>query len=170
MAWYSRLTNAISRGVSRIFGGRPPEPPPETQPVVSSTYEPAYQPVAPGAIPSAAPAGTPEATMGLPAETVSPTERLSEIREPQEMPTGPTVDWSEYGDEVTMYDPETYDPIPVDRYMTADDWYREALMPADYLRARYGINNIEILQQLDAEGYFVDWDQWREDYEASIAG
>lgn len=104
--------------------------------------------------------------MGLPAEA----PQAPPVYEPT---PAPVTDWTSYeADEVTIYDPETYDPVPVDRYMTADDWYREALMPADYLRGRYGpnINNIEILNQLDAEGYYVDWDQWREDYEAMTTG
>jgi hypothetical protein len=77
------------------------------------------------------------------------------------------------GDEFTIYDPLTFDPIQTDTLMTADDWYREALMPADYLRSRYDWAdenqyqpNIEILRQLELEGYDIDWEDWRERYEA----
>ena len=77
------------------------------------------------------------------------------------------------GDEFTIYDPLTFDPIQTDTLMTADDWYREALMPADYLRSRYDwadenqyAPNIEILRQLELEGYEIDWEDWRERYEA----
>jgi len=77
------------------------------------------------------------------------------------------------GDEFILYDPLTFDPIQTDTVMTADDWYRESLMPADYLRSRYDWAdeyqyepNIEILRQLELEGYEIDWEDWRERYEA----
>lgn len=174
MAWYNRIANAASRAASRIgrvFTGRPAPPtveeaPPEPRPVTQGTYELPREPVQP----PVAPPLSPEGQMGLPAEEPlaptdagiwqaepTPTERMSDLR----------------GDEFTVYDPLTFDPIQTDYVMTQDDWYREALMPADYLRDRYGWAdkdmprpNIEILLQLEADGYFIDWDQWREQYEA----
>lgn len=106
--------------------------------------------------------------MGLPAERPLPPPDYSEPGPPE---------WTGYGEEFTIYDPATYDPLPTDRLMTAEDWYREALMPADYLRARYDWAdktierpNIEILRQLDAEEYFVDWEAWRAEYDAMTSG
>lgn len=76
------------------------------------------------------------------------------------------------GDEFTLYDPVTSEPIQTDTPMTADDWYRESLMPPDYLRDKYDWAakyqhepNIEILQQLEQEGYGIDWEDWRDRYD-----
>lgn len=178
MAWYDRVPG-IRRVTSalRRISGRPPQPPPEPppRPVTQGVYELPSEPVqaAPPptmAVPPApvqevpmAPTDTgvwqPIAQQEVPAQT--PTERLYELQ----------------GDEWTMYDPDTFDPIQTDYLMTQDDWYREALQPADYLRSQYGWSdpnlsrpNIEILKQLEADGYFIDWDQWRETYDAYTGG
>lgn len=162
---FSRAWNAVKGAIT----GRPTTPPVEpvqpVQPVTQGTYEPPF-------IPTVTP--TPEQTMGLPPEgtVVPPSDML-----PGDVPTGEVTDWSGYGAEFTIYDPDTYDPIPTDRLMTAEDWYRESLMPANYLRDRYewsdkGLErpNIEILRQLEADDYFIDWEVWRAEYEAAVSG
>lgn len=207
MAWFDRVPGIrrVSNALRRITG-RQPQPPPEAppverpRPVVQSTYELPSLPVQPApapvmGLPAEAPMQPTETGVWQPIaqQEVQPSGwqpiAVQEAPPPQ-TPTERLYELS--GDEFTVYDPdrffpviaghwegETFIPDPFDQrpLMTRDDWYREALQPADYLRARYGWSdpnisrpNIEILRQLELDGYWIDWDQWRESYDAYVYG
>lgn len=63
---------------------------------------------------------------------------------------------------------EVFPPPWVDWNGTFDDWYRLSTeFPASYLKEVYGFNNIDILYALEEEGFDIDWEVWKQDYEAA---
>lgn len=73
-------------------------------------------------------------------------------------------DW--FGNEWTPTD-DYGDYVATDRPMTVEDWLQEALRPKEYLLDKYGIDNLDILRQMQEEDLIgpEDWDQWRNVYD-----
>lgn len=144
-SWFSRFTNAVSNvltGIGRAIGGERPEPRPS-----------------PGEEPSGGYGGDWGEDGG---------DLLDEDYEGEPyggpFPQGEEPDW--YGNEVQLED-DYGDWVETSRPMTVDDWLQEALRPKEYLLDKYGIDNIDILRQLQEDDLIgpEDWDQWRTIYD-----
>jgi hypothetical protein len=144
-SWFSRFTNAVAgvlTGIGRAIGGAQPEPTPS-----------------PGQEPSGGYGGDWGEDAG---------DLLDEDYEGEPyggpFPPGEEPDW--YGNEVQLED-DYGDWVETDRPMTVQDWLQEALRPKEYLLDKYGIDNIDILRQLQEDDLIgpEDWDQWRTVYD-----
>lgn len=78
---------------------------------------------------------------------------------------GQTPAW--FGNEVELED-DYQERIETDQPMTTQDWLNEALLPADVLVDKYGIDNLDIMRALEKQGLisYEDWEDWRDMYEA----
>jgi hypothetical protein len=78
------------------------------------------------------------------------------------------VDWV-YLTDAAGFEMEVY-PLPWPEWDASfEDWYRLTTeFPGSYLREIYGFNNIDILSALEREGFEIDWELWKQDYEASF--
>jgi hypothetical protein len=72
--------------------------------------------------------------------------------------SGEPIWWDE---EITIYN-DFFEPLT----QTAEDWYNETLRPAAELQELYGIDNLDIIRQLEQEGLWDadDWEYWRDNY------
>jgi hypothetical protein len=110
--------------------------------------------------------GLPEA----PEADLSPFERYGLVEEP-----APVESW--FGNEVTLYGIQDgmFEPYS----MTGEEWVDEALRPKEDLIEEYGLDNIDIIEQLQSRGYdytYIDfdgeersglWRDWRDAYAES---
>jgi len=72
---------------------------------------------------------------------------------------------------VIMYD-QNLQPIEYDKEtgeyvaFSGPEWYSQTFLPQEVLIAKYGIDNIDILNALKSGGYITDedWQAWREVY------
>lgn len=149
MAWYSRIASAISRtasAVARIFRGPAPQPvlvPEEPPPVPPREPIPDYRDWF---------------------EDI-PTEEPTEEPWGGPFPPGEEPEW--FGNEAPPLTDDYGEIIDTGKPMTVQDWLDEALRPNDYLLDKYGISNIDIMQQLYDWGEIgeEEWDVWRATYE-----
>ena len=67
----------------------------------------------------------------------------------------------EWYDDVTIYN-DFFQPLT----MTMQDWYDATLLGHEELLATYGIDNLDIIRQLEDQGIWDsdDWEIWREMY------
>lgn len=65
-------------------------------------------------------------------------------------------------DDTTLYRPR--DDFPLTN--TAQDWFNETFLTKEELLATYGVDNIFIIRELEAQGLWgpEDWAYWREHY------
>lgn len=95
-----------------------------------------------------------------------PLEQYPSFTEP-----APVEDW--FGNEVTLYGPGPgFEPYS----LTQEQWFDEALLPKEILLEKYGLDNIDIMEQLTLRGMdytYIDWDgeersglwrDWRDAY------
>jgi len=89
---------------------------------------------------------------------------------------GPGPGW--YEDEFTVYGSgiSGFEPLPPGGGFTPADWYDQAMRPAWQLRRDWGVDNLDIMEQLIRAGYdyiYIDedgversglWRDWRDAY------
>jgi hypothetical protein len=105
-----------------------------------------------------------------PEADISEFERYPSFEEP-----APVEPW--LGNEVTIYGPgPDFEALPPGGGFTAEDWFDQALRPKEDLLRDWGLDNIDIIEQLISRGYdytYIDfdgqeksglWRDWRDAY------
>lgn len=107
---------------------------------------------------------------------ISPLEEYPSYEEPAPLATEA---W--FGNEVTVYGPgPAFEPLPPGGGFTAADWFDQTLRPKEDLLRDWGLDNIDILEQLISRGYdytYIDeegiersglWRDWRDAYAETV--